>query len=168
MFTLLLAFLTARADDALRARCLDLLSAYEDPATEADWRALGAGVDAELLAIATDVRLSHTRRANAVFALGFFPSARARAFLAGLAADAAADGIFRRKAVHALANGYGEGALAELRAALASTDAQLRAAAARAVAKIGAPTAERALEARLAVESDPMVRDTLAAALAGK
>lgn len=168
MLTLLLAFATAHADDALRARCLDLLSAYEDPATEADWKALGAGVDAELLAIAQDASLSHTRRANAVFALGFFPSANVRTYLAGLVADEPADGIFRRKAVYALANGYGEGALPELRGALASSDVHLRAATARAVAKIGTPTAKKALEERLAVESDRMVRDTLTAALAGK
>jgi hypothetical protein len=45
----LAAHAPAFADDALRARCLDLLSAYEDPATAADWRALGDGAAAELV-----------------------------------------------------------------------------------------------------------------------
>ncbi len=165
LFALLVASPSARADEALRARCLELLSAYEEPAKEADWRALGAGADAELLAIAQDSSLSHTRRANAIHALGWFPTEASRAFLVSLAGNEVGDALFRRKAVHALANGWGDGALSELATALASPDVQLRAATARALARVGTPAAEAALRARLPVETDRMVRDAIAAAL---
>lgn len=172
MLTLFVALLaaapSAHADEALRTRCLDLLSAYETPATEADWRALGNGVDAELLAIAKDASLSHTRRANAIVALGYFPADTTRAYLAGLATGESNDGIFRRKAVYALATGYGEGALPELTAALGASDIHLRAAAARALGTVGTAAAKEALKARLAVEGDRMVKETLSATLAGK
>lgn len=168
MLTLLLAIPSAHADDALRARCLDLLSAYEEPATEADWKRLEAGVEGELLGIAQDAALSHTKRANAIFALGFFPSPSVRTYLAGLVATEPNDGIFRRKAAYALASGYGDAALPELVAALGASDVHLRAATARAIGTIGTAAAKKALEDRLVVEKDRMVREALTGALAGK
>ncbi len=172
MGPLLVAFLAAHApafaDDALRARCLDLLSAYEDPATAADWRALGDGAAAELFAIAQDGALSHTKRGNAIVALGWFPAESHRRYLANLAVSEVEDSLFRRKAVFALGNGWGAGALPELTTALQASDKHLRAAAATALGKVGTPAAADALRARLAVESDAMVRGTLTTTLSAK
>lgn len=163
----LLAAPSARADEALRARCLDLLSAYEEPAGAAEWKALGAGAPAELLAIAQDASLSHTRRANAIVALGYFPG-ETRGFLATLATAEGGESLFRRKAVYALANGYGDAALPELTVALAAPDQQLRAATARALTKLATPAAKDALRARLPVEDDRMVRELISASVGGK
>lgn len=159
---------SARADEALRAKVVDLLSAYEDPAGAAEWRALGVGAGAELYALAQDTSLSHTRRAGAVYALGFFPTDTHRALLAGLATTEGSDALLRRKAVYALGTGWGDGALPELSRALAAPDTQLRNAAARALGKVATVGARDALRARLDVEADPAVRTTLSTALGGK
>jgi HEAT repeat protein len=155
----------AHADDTLRAQVVDLLSAYEEPATAAQLRALGADVGAELLAVAQDTTLSHTRRAGAVFALGYFPTDAHRGWLSALATTEGGDSLLRRKAVYALAAGWGDAALLDLGRALAAPDTQLRAATARALGRIGSPAAQDTLRARLAAEADPMVRSTLSSAL---
>ncbi len=159
---------SAFADDTMRAQVLDLLSAYETPAGAAEWRALGASAGVELYAVAQDAGLSHTRRAGAVYALGFFPTEAHRAYLAGLATTDGADAMLRRKAVYALGAGWGDNAVPELSRALAAPDVQLRAAAARALGQVGTPGAQDALRARLAAESDTMVRTTVTTALGGK
>ena len=167
LLVLLLAVASpAFADEALRARCLDLLSAYEDPAGEAEWRALGAGAGAELLAIAKDSSLSHTKRANAVVALGWFPTDDARGYLATLA-PTDGESLFRRKAVYALGAGWGDAAVPDLSKALTSPDNPLRAAAARSLGKVGTPAAKDALKARLSVESDRMVLDAIRSSVGG-
>lgn len=163
---LLAAASPAFADDALRAHCLEMLSAYEDPAGEAEWRALGTGAGAELLAIAKDSSLSHTKRANAVVALGWFPSDASRTYLNTLAGTDG-ESLFRRKAVYALGNGWGDAAVSDIARALAAPDGQLRAAAARSLGKVGTPAAKDALRARLTVESDGMVRDAISSSLGG-
>lgn len=157
----------AYADDALRARCLDVLSAYEDPAGAAEWRGMGSGAPVELLAIARDVSVSQTKRANAILALGWFPNADTRGYLASLASTEQTDGLFRRKAVYALGNGWGDAAVPDLTQALASSDIQLRAAAARALGKVGSVPAKEALRARLPVEPDGMVSSAITSALGG-
>jgi HEAT repeat protein len=171
LLALLLAGLlspAARADDGLHARVVELLSAYEDPPSAAEWRALGEGAGAELFTVAQDTTLSPTRRAGAVYALGFFPSEARRTWLATLAGSADGDAMLRRKACYALANGWAEGALPELSAALASPDVQLRAAAARAIGRIAAPAARTALERRLGTETDAMVRGAITASLGAR
>ena len=70
LFLLVTASGAARADDATRARCLALLSAYDTPATAADWRGLGPSAADTLIALAGDATLPPTRRGNAVIALG--------------------------------------------------------------------------------------------------
>ena len=165
---LLAAAPAAHADEALRAKVLDLLAAYEEPADAAEWRALGAGADAELRAIATDAALSPTKRAGAVHALGYFPTEANRALLVGVLAGPGGDAMLRRKAVYALGNGWGEGALPELTAALADTDVQLRVATIRALGRLGTPKAQEALRARAALETNGTVRTELARALGGK
>lgn len=161
LLALLLAASSAHADDALRGKCIDLLAAYDDPATAEDWKSLGEGVPAELMAIAKDPKVSSTRRAGAVYALGWYPTPETRTFVTGVLYDVAAPNILRRKATFALGNGWGDGALAEIVATLASEDAQLRQAAARTLGKLGTPGATAALQERLSVETDRVVRDLI-------
>lgn len=158
----------AAADDALRARVVDLLSAYETPPSAEDWRALGVGAGAEVFAVAKDPGVASVRRQAAVYALGHFPTADHRAWLGALVADDTADRLLRRQAPAALALGWGESALPELSAALAAPDAQLRAQAARALGRVGTASARAALDGRLIAETDPMVKDALRGALGGK
>lgn len=149
------------ADDALRTQVLDLLSGYEDTPTASELQKLGDGVDATLLAIASDSSVSRSRRASATWSLGFFPTDATKAYLVGLVADATADSQLRRSATWALCNGWGDAALDLVKPALDATDSQLRNQAVRAVAKVATPAARSVLEARLSTESSAMVRETL-------
>lgn len=151
---------------ALRSKLIELLSGYEDPPTAAALRALGAGVDTELMAIAADSSVSKARRASATWSLGYFPSPATRSFLDDRVQDAAGDSQLRRAATWALCNGWGDAALEAIGPALRSSDDQLRNQAVRAVARVGSPAARALLESRLAVESSAMVRDAITASLA--
>lgn len=153
------------ADDALRTQVLDLLTGYEDAPTAADLQKLGDGVDATLLAIASDSSVSRSRRASATWSLGFFPTDATKAFLTSLVNDTAADSQLRRSATWALCNGWGDAALELVKPALDASDSQLRNQAVRAVAKVATPAARSVLEARLSTESSAMVRDTLTQSL---
>lgn len=158
----------ARADDALRATVLELLSGYESGPTAESLRALGPDVGSELYTLATDASVPSTRRVRAVYALGWFPTDTTRAWLRTTLADRGAESQVRRSAGWALANGWGEAALPELSTALTDPDDQLRAQVVRAIAKVGTVPALDALRARQAVETEPMVARTLTDALAGK
>ena len=164
----ILAVGLASADDALRATVADLLSGYEDPPRAEELRRLGAGVEAELLAIGQDPAQSRSRRERAVYALGWFPSAMAHAFVEGLATSPVADSHLRRSAVWALANGWGDAAIGSIGTALASEDVQLRNQAARALGRLGTPAAVAALKTRLGDEPNAMVREAISAAIGGR
>lgn len=159
---------SAHAESAMRSQVVELLSAYEDPTSAAEWRALGAGAGAELYTLAQDPTLSRTQRAGAVYALGFFPTVTHRAFLVALVSADTSEALSRRKAAYALGTGWGDSAVPELTHALASPDTQLRTAAARALGRVATPGARSALRARLDVETDAAVRSTMSTALSGK
>lgn len=167
LLTALLATSPAHADDALRATVTSLLSGVEDPVRAAELQALPGDVGAELLDLARSGPSSSTRE-RATYALGWFPTEAHRAWLTGVLADRAATSGLRRNAAWALANGWGEGALDALGPALGDEDVQLRAQVVRALAKVGTPACRAALEARLGVESNAMVRNTLQAGLGVK
>lgn len=156
----------ARADDALRSTLIDLLSGYEQAATADELRRLGPGVEAELLSIAEDAGMSRTRREAATYSLGWFPSDATHTWLQARLVDPATDSHIRRSAAWALANGWKDAAVPDLTAAFADPDAQLRNQIARALGKMGTPTARAALEARLPNETDAMVRTTVQTLLA--
>lgn len=153
----LLAAGPARADEALRARVVDLLSGLESSPSAADWSALGLGAEAELLTLAADSTMLPTQRGNALLALGKFPTDRAHTLLVAMLVDDSASAMLRRKACSGLAQGWGAGAVPALSVALADDDVQLRQSAAAALAKVSDPTAQAALRARLAVESNTSV-----------
>lgn len=164
MFHLLLPLLLAgpaRADEALHARVVDLVSGLESSPSAADWTALGAGAEAELVAIAADSGMLPTQRGNALLALGNFPTERARGLLVGTLSDASANVLLRRKACSALAQGWGADAVPALAVALGDADVQLRQSAASALAKVSDPAAAEALRARLAVETNASVKQVI-------
>jgi HEAT repeat protein len=147
------------ADDATKQQVLGLLGGYEETASPDALKALDGDVPATLRAIAVDSSLTQTQRARAIHALGWFPDDTNRAFLV---THAHGDNpMFARKAVYALANGWGDQAIDELTLALANPDVQTRMAAANALGHVGTPSAKLALEARLAYEKDPTVRTTI-------
>lgn len=168
MLVALCAATPAYADDALRARVADLLSGYEEPVGADALRALGDGVAAELLAIASNPTESTAHRERAVYALGWFPSEGTLAWLTERLSDPEAPSGQRRAAAWALVNGWGDAAVPVLAPALASPDTQLRAQCARALGRLGTDAARAVLRAQLATESNPMVRTTLQTALGGK
>ncbi len=146
-----------------RQTVLDLLGAYEEPPKQAELVALGAGVDAELMAIADDGAVPHSRRANAVIALQWFPSDTVRTFLVAHL-EPGADALLRRKAATSL-GAFGPVAVPDLTKALADADVHVRAAAARALGTIADPSARQALEQRLPVETDASVKSAITKSL---
>jgi len=155
---LALLALPALAGD-LRQQVLEQLGGIEDAPTQASLSALGPGVAAELMELAEDTTLPHTRRARALHALGWFPSEETHAVLT--AALDGQDALFARKAAYALANGWGERALDDLSRALSSDDVQLRIAAANALGNVGTEASKALLDQRLPVETVPAVRETI-------
>ena len=147
-----------------RQAVLDLLNAYEHVATEAELRAIGEGVDAELMAIAEDAAVPLTRRGRAVSALQYFRTDAVRSFLETKVS--AGDALVRRKAAYSLA-AFGAPAVGPLTAALGDADVQLRIAAAAALGTVGGEAALQVLRDRLAAESEPAVRDALTKAIGG-
>jgi len=152
----------------LRSQILDLLSAYETPASASDFQALGSGVEAELIAIAKDEDLALSKRSGAVLALGYVPSDAGRAYVDGVLADPQLKSLMRRQATFALATGWPEDNHAQLATALEDEDTQLRIAAAKALALSQDPQARPTLEARLAVEQNEAVKKHINASLAAE
>ena len=149
----------AAAEDPSKAQVLGLLSGYEETASPDSLKALGGDVPATLRAIVADPSLTQTQRARAIHALGWFPDDTNRAVLVAQARGA--NPMFARKALYALANGWGEGAMDELVYGLANHDAQTRMAAAYALGNMDTAAAKLALEARLPLETDPTVKSTI-------
>jgi HEAT repeat protein len=145
-----------------RDAVMDLLNAFEHTAGEAELRALGDGVDAELMEIADDAAVPATRRGRAVSALQFYPTDTVRGFLERHLK--ASDALVRRKAAYSLA-AFGSAAVPSLTAALSDADVQLRIAAASALGTIGSDPAKQALRGRLASEGEGAVKDAITRAL---
>ncbi len=150
----------AAAQD-LDSQLQDLLAKHDSAPTQAEFQALGQGVDAELLRIAQAEDTRASSRARAILALGWYPTPQAQSFLtATLAEGTSAD---RRKAAQALATGWGHSP--ELELALQDEDVQLRMATVRALAGLDDPQAQAALQARVPVEADETVKALLTASL---
>ena len=160
----LLSSAPALADDALRGKVNDLLLAFETPADAEDYQALGPGVEAELMAVAQDDEQAISKRARALQALAYVPSAEGRAYIEAVLADPGQESLLRRQAAIALATGWPTDNAAPLTAALNDGDTQLRIAAAKALALSKDPKAPAALEARLAIEENEAVKPHLSTA----
>jgi HEAT repeat protein len=146
---------------------MDLLNQHDAAPTQVDFETLGSGVEMELMAIAEDAEVPSSRRSRAVTALQWFPSVAVRAFLVGkTSADTKA--ILRRKAVYALAGGWGVEALPELTLALADADVQVRISAVNAMAQLDDAAVVAALQERVSVETVDSVKLALTKAVGGK
>jgi HEAT repeat protein len=159
-------FTTPAIAGAQREAVLDLLQAFDERVGRADLAKLGAGVEAELMGIADDPSVPTTRRGNAVVALQWYPSDAVRSWLVARlrARRDPGEDLLRRKAASAL-SAFGPSAVSELVPALADADPQLRVAVARALGTIADPAGRSALEARLAIETEQVVRSALQDAL---
>ncbi len=114
-----------------RELILELLSAYEDPATVADLQSVAPATElqAALVEIANDPDLPASRRGNAVTGLASLPpTPEVQAELETLFAtpDPAMQGYMQRKAVWALAEAYPEAGKAAVAKALESPDLQIQ------------------------------------------
>ncbi|MCA9544527.1 MAG: HEAT repeat domain-containing protein [Myxococcales bacterium] len=139
--------------------------------SEAQWRALPPGADAELSQIAQREDEAPTVRARAMTGLAVRRTDGAVGTLRGVLLDAQADSLVRRAAARALADGFAEPeggpAMAALAAAAADEDATLREAVVKALAPhVALPAVRRLLEERKASERDTLVTEALDAALA--
>ena len=75
------AFAQDPASSPSKTQVLELLSGYEESASPESLKALGTSVPSVLQSIASDGSLTHTQRARAVHALGWFPSEDTKSFL---------------------------------------------------------------------------------------
>jgi hypothetical protein len=166
-----------------------VLGGYEHAPTADEVRRLGAGADVALMNVAADAHWPRIRRVRAIAALRFVPSVAARDWLRSLAEDkrascgaaassaaasssssssgvedAACDALELAAALSALQVYDGQAPL--LLSFVAHASADVREAAAAALAGAGARDAEPILRARVAVERDAGVRATLTRALA--
>ncbi len=153
----------ASADERTHDRVVELLSGIETSPTAAEWQAVGPAAASELLQLATDPAALPTVRANAIFALGHFPTVEARALLVATLADRGAPSLSRRKAALGLALGWGAASVPALESVFADPDEQVRGAVARALSNIDDPAAQGVLAARAKVESAASVQKLIAA-----
>lgn len=137
--------------------------------TDVQWRALPNSSDAELVRIAGDGEEDTKVRVRAMAGIAVRHPDGGDGPMRAALADAKADAALRRGAARALADAYLAAGFEALKAALADEDALLR----EAVVKALAPNAKdlevrTALEALLATERHPLVREALDAALKEK
>ena len=146
-----------------REAVMKLLAASERAPTQKELRALGVDVDRQLVAIAEDAKVEPKMRARAVSALGFVPTAVARAHLNKRvgqveAARDATDLLLVRRAAVALGWQGGPAVPPVLAGLLAHADPDVRTDAAVALGLTRLASAADLLRARLDVETDARVR----------
>ncbi|MEC7520319.1 MAG: HEAT repeat domain-containing protein [Myxococcota bacterium] len=144
-----------------RQRVRELLSGIEDVPTDADWQRIGDGALPVLIDLYVDADEAPYVRLRAVNATAAFPREATRTFLLAVARAEGQGDLFVRQAVIALARGFGEHAVQDLRPFLAHDEVVVREATARALGEIGGPQATAALRARLSVERDRAVREAI-------
>ncbi|NCG21802.1 MAG: hypothetical protein GWP91_22525 [Rhodobacterales bacterium] len=148
-----------------RDAVLDLLNAFELPGSETDFKALGEGIDTELMAIAEDATVPTSRRGRAVSALQFYPNNVVQEFLVGHLA-AADKSLIRRKAAYSLAAGWGEASIVLLQSSLVDEDVQLRIAVVNALGNVDADLARKLLTEHKRVETEDAVKTAIETVLA--
>jgi hypothetical protein len=163
-----LAWATSAGASEHRGAIMDLLNQLDGTPSAESWKALDDGVDAELIAIADDHEVPHSRRGRAVTALQFFPSDSVNIYLVKLLVEESSDALLRRKAAWSLAVGWGDKALSHLVGPLGSEDVQLRIATVHALESVGSPAAMTMLAGRLPTETTASVSDAIRTALAKK
>lgn len=148
----------------LRPKVIALLGATEGAAER--WKVLGPEALTVLRQLASDPAETPGRRAAATLSIAYVDNPAATEILRSYATDANVLPAVRQSAVHALAVREGTTGVAALTPLLADGDADVRLSAAKALGDVGGPAARTALQARLATESSPPVRDEIQKALA--
>ncbi len=160
---ILLAVPSADAGE-LREPLMELLNAYEHGATDEDLAKLGDGVVDELLAIAADPDVPHSRRGRAVSALGAYEQPQVRTFLTTqLGSD---DHYMARKAVQAFGRAFPQDAPESVGPLLTHDDVQLRLAAVHTLERLEDDEATELLRKRRKKENNDTVKAALDKALA--
>jgi hypothetical protein len=144
----------------------ELLSGYEGGPAESTWRALGPETLGVLIALYDAQDEAPYVRQRAVAAAAYYPSPATRTFLRAVLVTPGQSDLFVRTAVDALARAFGADAWSEVQPYLAHPAVTVRMGAVRAAVRIGTPATRDALRARLRVEQDAEVRESLTAALA--
>lgn len=146
---------------ALRARIEALLQDPSPTPREADWKPLGPDALAVLVQVASDPNVPSAWRARAVASMGLVDHPEAVSRLHALLDDPGTHPTLRAHAAFALALRSGPEALSALLPHLQDGQQQVREAVALAIGRLGSIEAQKALEERLPVEEDLLVRDAI-------
>jgi hypothetical protein len=147
-------------------RVEEMLQGIESTPKAAEWKSLPPEAAPLLAAIAKDPKALPTKRARAVHALAYFPTAaESETTLAALVDDAHTEITVRRSAARAYAAGFKDRALPHLTPLVEDANPRLREEAVKAVASIPGANATDLLKRRAPVERDPAVKAALTQAL---
>lgn len=146
---------------SLRARIEVLLQEPDAFPREADWKRLGPDALAVLLEVAADPNVPSAWRARAVYSMGLIDHPEAVSRLHALLDDPGTHPTLRAHAAFALALRSGPESLSALLPHLQDGQQQVREAVALAIGRLGSVEAQKALEERLPVEEDLLVRDAI-------
>jgi len=148
-----------------REQIIGMLSGYESFPSAAQWRALGTDAVPVLIEIANDGDELMMRRTRAAAALGAFQDARGTAALEAMATATGGPASLRRSALLALAQSDEAKATPVVEKALGSPDPLLRQTAVKALSEMPGPAATELLQAALAAEQEPFLRQQLERAI---
>jgi hypothetical protein len=138
-----------------------LLAGYEFVPDKKDWDRVGPAAVAILKDIASDPARKKVQRARAVSSLAFFPQSDTQSFLTRLLQEDAQLMTLRRKAMRALAFGFGAASIDSIKPYLSSSDSHLRATAIKSFGVIKTDQSKSLLSARLKVEPSKVLRQSI-------
>ena len=150
------------AAPGLRSEVASLLARPEAfPPFERDWKPLGPGALGVLEELAANPRTPSPQRARAVTSMAAVDHPQASERLRSLMRDSRAQPTLRASAATALGLRVGTEAVSTLLPLLEDRDEDVRAAVARALGRLGGTQVQQALEERLPLEEDPLVREAI-------
>lgn len=146
----------------LRSEVTSLLARPDAfPPYEDDWRPLGPAALGVLEELASDPKAPSPQRARAVTSMAAVDHPQASERLRGLLQDPRAQPPLRASAATALGLRVGTEAVSTLLPLLEDREADVRAAVARALGRLGGTQVQQALEERLPLEEAPLVREAI-------
>ncbi|WP_240360529.1 HEAT repeat domain-containing protein [Pyxidicoccus caerfyrddinensis] len=151
----------ALPSNELRARVLALLDASQEGAREEAWRRLGPDAVPVLTALAVDRATPIARRALALTSLAVVDPAGGAGSIREVLEDARAPADVRASAAVALGRCLGLDAIPPLLNRLQDREDRVREAVAVTLGRLGGQQVRQALEDRLPLEEQPLVREAL-------
>ena len=137
-----------------------LLAAKELP-TEKQLRALGAGIDSDLVDIINNRRASQSIRLRALYCMGHFQNRRARLLLRTVLTDPNWDKPYRIAALRAISRSVGSESYSTIKEYSLDPDDDMRLAAVEALTSIGSQEALNLLKTLQLREKNPTVLDAI-------